>query len=104
MRRIFAGEPVTEEEWEELVRRLDAPRTFFTEASLRKAFEQPTGSLSDFIRAALGAHRIPTREERISKVFDTWVAEYSASLWPEQATMLRLLKQRVLAGDEVGWQ
>ncbi|HOW80364.1 MAG TPA: DEAD/DEAH box helicase family protein [Verrucomicrobiota bacterium] len=101
VQKIFAGEPVTEEEWEALARRLNAPRNYFTEASLRKAFVQPTGSLSDFIRVALGAQHFPSREERITQVFDTWVAEHSASLKPEQATMLRLLKQRVLTGDKV---
>lgn len=101
VQRIFARQPVSEQEWEELARRLNAPRNYFTEPSLRKAFEQPTGSLTDFILAALGAYRFPTREERISHVFDTWVAEHSASLKPEQATMLRLLKQRVLTGDTI---
>jgi type I restriction enzyme R subunit len=101
VQRVFAGEPVSEEEWEALARRLNAPRHYFTEASLRQAFEQPTGSLSDFIRVALGQYRFPTREERIEHAFDTWVAEHSASIKPEQATMLRLLKQRVLAGDKI---
>jgi type I restriction enzyme R subunit len=101
VQKIFAGSAVTEEEWEGLARRLNAPRNYFTEASLRKAFEQPSGSLSDFIRAALGAYRFPNREERIAQIFDTWVAEHSASLKPEQATMLRLLKQRVLTGDKI---
>lgn len=101
VQKIFAGQPICEEEWEALRRRLDAPKNFFSEASLRKAFEQPTGSLTDFIRAALGAFKFPTREERIERIFDVWVAEHSASLRPEQATMLRLLKQRVLAGDTI---
>ena len=101
VQKIFARQPVTEEEWEALARRLNAPRHYFTEASLRKAFEQPTGSLSDFIRVALGAQCFPTREERITHVFNTWVAEHSTSLKPEQATMLRLLKRRVLTGDKV---
>jgi type I restriction enzyme R subunit len=59
-------------------------------------------SFSDFIRMALEQYRFPNREERIEHTFDTWVAEHSASLKPEQALMLRLLKQRVLAGDNIG--
>lgn len=101
VQKILAGQPVSEEEWEALRRRLDAPKNYFSEPSLRKAFEQPTGSLTDFIRAALGAFKFPTHEERIERAFDTWVAEHSASIKPEQATMLRLLKQRVLAGDTI---
>jgi type I restriction enzyme R subunit len=101
VQKILAGQPVSEEEWEALRRRLDAPKNYFSEPSLRKAFEQPTGSLTDFIRAALGAFKFPTHEMRIERAFDTWVAEHSASLKPEQAIMLRLLKQRVLAGDSI---
>lgn len=101
VQKIFAGQPISEEEWEALRRRLDAPKNYFSEVSLRKAFEQPTGSLTDFIRAALGVFKFPTREQRIERVFDAWVAQHSNSLNPAQATMLRLLKQRVLTGDAV---
>jgi len=101
VRKIFAGEELTSEEWQELAQRLNSPEYYFDEKSLRKAFEQPTGSLSDFIRAALGLYKLPTREERIERVFNTWVAEHSQSIKPEQAQMLRLLKSRVLAGDKI---
>jgi type I restriction enzyme R subunit len=101
VQKIFAGEELSEEEWEALGRRLDSPEFFFNEKTLRRAFEQPTGSLSDFIRAALGAFRFPTREERVKKVFHTWVVEHSDGLHPEQAQMLRLLEARVLAGDKI---
>lgn len=99
VQRIFAGEELTEQEWEDLARRLNSPEFFFAEESLQQAFEQPTGSLSDFIRAALGLYKFPSRQERIDHVFNTWVAEHSAMLSPEKAQMLRLLKQRVLAGE-----
>lgn len=101
VQKIFAGEELTEAEWEALGRKLDSPEFYFTEKNLRRAFEQPTGSLSDFIRAALGVYRFPTREERIGKVFNTWVAEHSDGLVPEQAQMLRLLEARVQAGDKI---
>ena len=101
VQKIFAGQPVSEEEWEALRLRLDAPKNYFSEASLRKAFEQPTGSLTDFIRAALGAFKFPTREQRIESAFRAWVTQHSSSLDPAQATMLRLLQQRVLTGDKV---
>lgn len=101
VRRIFAGEEVTEEEWAKLAYRLDSPQFYFTQKSLQKAFDQPSGSLSDFIRAALGLYKFPSREERIERVFRTWVAEHSDSLRPEQAEMLGLLKSRVIAGDTI---
>ena len=99
--KIFASEELTEEEWEDLARRLNSPEYYFDEQSLRRAFEQPTGSLSDFIRAALGQFKFPTREQCIERAFNTWVAEHSSSVNPAQARMLRLLRARVLAGEEI---
>ncbi|MBW2099028.1 MAG: DEAD/DEAH box helicase family protein [Deltaproteobacteria bacterium] len=99
--KIFRGEELTDEEWEGLARRLNLPEYYFNEESLRRAFEQPTGSLSDFIRVTLGLDRFPTREERIEKAFHTWVAEHSSSINPAQAQMLRLLKVRVMTGEEI---
>lgn len=101
VQRIFAGEHVTDEEWEDLARRLNSPEFYFQEAALRKAFEQPTGSLSDFIRAAVGVFKFPTREERVDRAFNTWLTEHSKDTNPEQAQMLRLLKSRVLAGEPI---
>lgn len=101
VQKIFAGKELTEEEWETLARRLNSPEYYFDEKTLRKAFEQPTGSLSDFIRAALGQYKFPSREERIRSIFNTWVAEHSDSIKPDHAQMLRLLESRVLAGDKI---
>lgn len=101
VQKIFANKELTEQEWDLLARRLNSPNYYFDEKVLRKAFEQPSGSLTDFIRAALGLYKFPTREERIIRVFNTWVAEHSDSIRPEQAKMLRLLQARVLAGDAI---
>lgn len=99
--KIFCGEALTDQEWEELARRLNSPEYYFNEPSLRRAFEQPSGSLSDFIRVSLGQGRFLTREERIEKAFNTWVAEHSSSIDAAKAQMLRLLKARVNAGEEI---
>lgn len=99
--KIFRGEELTDEEWEALARHLNSPRHYFNEETLRRAFEQPTGSLTDFIRVALGLDRFLTREERIEKAFNAWVSEHSDSIKPAQAQMLRLLKVRVMTGEEI---
>lgn len=101
VQKIVAGESLTDQELQDLEHRLDSPEYYFTLQSLRKAFEQPTGSMSDFIRSALGKFSFPTREDRIRSIFSSWVAEHSNSIRPEQATMLRLLEQRVIAGDKI---
>lgn len=99
--KIFRGEELTDAEWENLARNLDSPRYYFNENTLRRAFEQPTGSLTDFIRVALGLDRFPTRDERIENAFNAWVSEHSSSINPAQAQMLRLLKARVTTGEEI---
>ena len=66
-------------------------------ALLRKAFEQPSGSLSDFIRAALGLYQLPSRQQRVERVFNVWVAENSSSINPDQARLLSLLRNVVSA-------
>jgi type I restriction enzyme R subunit len=99
--KIFRGDELTDAEWEGLARRLNSPKHYFNEDTLRRAFEQPTGSLTDFIRVALGLDRFLTREERIEKAFTTFVAEHSSSINPGQAQMLRLLKARVMTGEAI---
>lgn len=97
VRKILSGEEITEDDWEELGQKLNAPEFWFTEPSLRTAFDQPTGSLNDFIRAALGLYQFPTREERVQRAFTAWVAEHSSSISPNQGRMLSLLRNVVLA-------
>ncbi|MHB8519150.1 MAG: DEAD/DEAH box helicase family protein [Limisphaerales bacterium] len=97
VRKIMAGESLTENEWEELAHKLNSPEFWFDEPALRKAFEQPSGSLSDFIRAALGLYQLPTREHRVERAFKAWVAEHSSSINPDQARLLSLLRNVVVA-------
>ncbi len=99
IRSIAQGGQVSEEDIERLAARLNSPEFWFTEKSLREAYGEPIGSLFDFVRAALGLYRFPTREERIEKNFQSWVAAHA--LDPEQSKMLRLLRNRFLAGEQI---
>lgn len=96
---IIESRPISEDEWDSLAAKLNSPEFWFTEQSLQAAFDQPAGSLADFILAAVGLYKFPTREERIEKAFAAWVSQHSPT--PRQAEMLRLLKARVLAGDKI---
>ena len=95
--KVLAGESLTEEEWETLRRTLNSPQFFFDEAALRQAFDQPTGSLTDFIRAALGLITLPTRQERVERAFNAWLTQHSDADKPEQARLLELLRNVVLS-------
>ncbi len=99
IRSIIAGGQVSEQDIERLAARLNSPEFWFTEKSLREAYGEPIGSLFDFVRAALGLYRFPTRGERIENNFRAWVA--ARSLNPDQAQMLRLLRNRYIAGEKI---
>jgi len=45
----------------------------FDETRLRKAFDKPSGSLNDFIQAALGLCQFSSREQRVERAFTAWV-------------------------------
>ena len=45
----------------------------FDETRLCKAFDQPSGSLNDFIQAALGMYQFSSREQRVERAFTAWV-------------------------------
>lgn len=95
--KVLAGESLSEEEWDDLRHTLNSPQFYFDEDALRKAFEQPTGTLTDFIRAALGLINLPTREERVERAFNAWLTQHSNADKPEQAHLLELLRNVVLS-------
>ena len=97
IKRIIANEPIEDEEWQLLRSKLASPDMYFNENSLKEAFEQPLGSLSDFIKAALGIFTFPSREERVIKAFSVWLAEHSNSVNHDQARLLQLLQNVIIS-------
>lgn len=89
-------EAVTEQELRELEDTLNQPEFYFNERNLQDAYQQPLISFVDFIRAALGLFRFPTREERVERAFEAWLIQENFT--PEQTRILRMLKNQVLAG------
>ncbi|MBX6385430.1 MAG: DEAD/DEAH box helicase family protein [Microbispora sp.] len=99
LRKVRDNEPLTEEEEQELSRRLNRPEHYFNEDNLRRAYRNPGGSLVDFIRAALGRLRIKSREEKLEEAFRAWLV--ARSLTAQQAEYLCLLKNRGIATGRV---
>ena len=93
--KVKKGKPLSEQEEENLARRLNNPRHYFNEENLRRAYKNPVGSLIDFIKAALGLLKIKSRDEKLEEMFRAWLV--SKSLAPEQAQYLSLLKNRGIA-------
>ncbi len=89
---------VTDDEVKELGELLNHPEYFFNENNLRQAYDQPTGNLVEFVKSALGLHKFPSREERVSHAFDAWIIQRNFA--PEQVRILRMLKNQFLAGSK----
>lgn len=97
--KIKAGEPLTDEEETDLAKRLNQPERYFNEDNLRRAYRQPSGTLVDFVRSALGMLRLKSREERVEENFRAWLVNRNFS--PQQAQYLALLKNRALVRGRV---
>jgi len=96
--KLRQKQEVTDDEVQELGQLLNHPEFFFNENNLRQAYDQPTGNLVDFVKSALGMHKFPTREERVSSAFDAWIIQKNFA--PEQVRVLRMLKNQFLAGSK----
>lgn len=97
--KIKAGENLTEEEETALAVRLNQNENYFNEENLRHAYRSPSGTIIDFIRAALGMIQVKTREEQINDNFKAWLVSHQFS--PEQTNFLTMLKARGLANGHV---
>lgn len=97
--KVRDDRPLSPEEENELVRRLNRPEHYFNEDNLRRAYGDPGGNLIDFIRAALGRLTIKSREEKLEEAFRAWLV--SGSFTPHQAEYLCLLKFRGIATGHV---
>jgi len=97
--KIEAGEALTDEEETNLAKRLNQPERYFNEDNLRRAYKQPSGTLVDFVRSALGMLKLKSREERVEENFRAWLVNRNFS--PQQAQYLALLKNRALVRGKV---
>lgn len=92
LRKVREGEPLTDEEEKQLAERLNQPSMYFNEDNLRRAYRSPSGSLVDFVRAALGLTKVKSHEERVTELFTAWLI--AKGFDPERANYLTLLKHR----------
>jgi type I restriction enzyme R subunit len=97
--KIKMGEGLSDEEQDNLSRRLNENENYFNEENLRHAYRTPSGTIIDFIRAALGLTVVKSREEQIDDNFKAWLVANQFS--PEQTAFLSMLKARGLANGHV---
>lgn len=99
LQKVRAGEDLDENEETELANRLNQPKNYFNEDNLRKAYQDRSRTLIDFIKAALGLIKVKTREQKIRENFNAWLVTKNFS--PDQASYLSLLKNRGIAQGSV---
>lgn len=94
--KLKNGKTLGQDELERISATLNQADLFVTEETLRKAFEAPAASLTDFLRHMLceGAD-LPNREERINAAFDTFISKHGY-LRANQLNFLRAVKAAVL--------
>ena len=97
--KIKSGEDLTDEEQDELSRRLNENDNYFNEENLRNAYKTPVGTIIDFIRAALGMVKVKSREEQVDENFRAWLVSHQFT--QEQASFLSLLKNRGIANGHI---
>jgi len=94
IKKIKAGLPVNDRDIENLEKTLNGPELYITEENLRKSFEQPYGTLVQFVKSILGHYRFPNSLELVQQSFDTYVKERDAQnpLSADQVRFLRTIK------------
>jgi type I restriction enzyme R subunit len=97
--KIKMGEDLSDDEQDNLSCRLNENENYFNEENLRHAYRTPSGTIIDFIRAALGLTVVKSREEQIDDNFKAWLVANQFS--PEQTAFLSMLKARGLANGHV---
>ena len=94
--KLKSGENLSDDELDSIAATLNQADLFVTEDTLRKAFENQTAALPDFLRHILCEDaRLPDREQRINQAFDAYIAQHGY-LRANQLNYLRAVKAAVL--------
>lgn len=94
--KLKSGENLSDDELDSIAATLNQADLFVTEETLRKAFENQTAALPEFLRHILCEDaRLPDREQRINQAFETFIAQHGY-LRANQLNYLRAVKAAVL--------
>ncbi|OGF58795.1 MAG: hypothetical protein A2Y62_09880 [Candidatus Fischerbacteria bacterium RBG_13_37_8] len=91
LNKIKNGIPVNDSDIEELENMLNSPELYIAEENLRKTFEQPYGTLVQFVKSILGKYQFPDPKQLIKESFNTYVVERNNKT-PLSAEQLRFLR------------
>ncbi|MBJ8497006.1 type I restriction endonuclease subunit R [Acinetobacter oleivorans] len=99
--KLKQGIHLDDHELERINGTLNQADLFITEDTLRKAFDAPTASLTDFLRHILceGTH-LPNREQRINAAFNAFIATHGY-LRANQLNFLRAVKAALVSHGRI---
>ena len=100
LQRLKHGEELDDDDLDAVAAALNGPDLFVTEEQLRKAYDQPNASLTDFLRHILKVSELPSRETMISEAFDKWVGQHP-HLTATQLMFVRTLRKAVMQKAEI---
>ena len=99
VKKVKDGKELSNDESQILADRLNSPKFYFNEVNLREVYRYPLGTLSDFIKTALGIQKLPTEkqlyEDKINELFEAWLIDKQFE--SEQSKILRLVKSQYIA-------
>lgn len=97
VKKILEDKVLTGQEVQKLVDKLNSPEYYFNQENLQEAYQEPSGSILDFIKVVFGKHKFLSKKERVERLFDAWLREKNFS--SDQSRLLSQLKDRFVAGD-----
>ena len=100
IKKIKKSEPLSEKDIENLEKTLNTPDLYVTEESLRKAYDKPNSTLTQFIKFIIGLYEFPNSEKIINEAFKTYMIEHS-ELTSEQINFLIVLKNVFLESKHI---
>ena len=95
--KIIDDKVLEDNEVQALAEKLNSPDYYFNEENLQEVYKQPTGSILDFIKSALGKYKFPTKQERVENAYSSWLRQKNFSA--DQTKLLVQLRDRFVAGD-----
>jgi len=93
--KIRNDEPINDQDLESLERTLNSPELYITEDKLREAYNQPFGTLVQFIKSIFGKYKFKSQEDEIAESFDAFIIAHNYNT--DQTRFLRVIKSVFLA-------
>ncbi len=88
--KIRNDEPVNDQDLEDLENTLNGPELYITEGKLRETYNQPSGTLVQFIKSIFGKYKFNSQEDEIAESFDAFIIAHNYNT--DQTRFLRVIK------------